>query len=128
MSNASGPTANSNRVLIVDDHSPILRALSARCQHAGYSVSTATDTGTAIAAALNTPPKHAILDINMPGLDGFALGERLMEMYPELKITYVTASQDPTLIEQAEDVGAVGFFHKPFDSSTLLAHLEEACV
>ena len=115
-----------NRLLVVDDHRPILRAMHARLEHNGYDVDTATDGATALTIALARRPTHALLDINMPGLDGFGLAERLQDAIEGIQITYLTASQDPELLERAEDLGAVGFFQKPVDSGELLAHLE-AC-
>ena len=115
-----------DRVLLVDDHRPILKAMHARLVHSGYEVDTASDGATALTIALARQPAHALLDINMPGIDGFSLAERLQQAVSGIKITYLTASQDPALLERAEDLGAIGFFHKPVDSNELLAHLE-AC-
>lgn len=110
-------------MLIVDDHGPILRALSARCQHAGLNVHTATDAGTAIAVALSSKPKYAILDVNMPGLSGFELAARLKEMLPDLRFAFLTASQDWNYVHHASALGATGLFHKPVDSREILANL-----
>ncbi|MEM1435307.1 MAG: response regulator [Pseudomonadota bacterium] len=111
------------QMLIVDDHGPILRALSARCQHAGLNVHTAKDAGTAIAVALSSKPKYAILDINMPGLSGFELAVRLKELLPDLRFAFLTASQDWSYAQHAMSLGATGLFHKPVDSREVLANL-----
>lgn len=110
-------------LLIVDDHGPIRRALTARCEHAGYRVTTASDSGTALAAALHAAPQAAVLDINLPGLNGFELAERLLALNPQCQITFVTASQDPQFKERAEALGVRAVLRKPFDSAALLEHL-----
>lgn len=114
------------RVLVVDDNAPILSALKARFTHVGFDVDTAKCGTLALTLASQAKPDAAILDINMPGLDGFKVAERLQKVSPNCKVVFITASKDPKLREQAEKVGAL-FVEKPFDSSNLVGVVNATC-
>ena len=67
MQTDSMSTPRSRNLLIVDDDGPILRALTARFEHADYSVTPATNASIALSQLDEASPDAAILDINMPG-------------------------------------------------------------
>ena len=113
-----------SKVLVVDDDGPILRALQARLNHAGYRVSTARDGTTALISAGESAPDVAVLDINMPGLDGFSVAEKLREALPDIGLVFLTASKAPECRTRAADLGAA-YMEKPFDSKNLMEKIGE---
>ena len=80
-------------LLLVDDDTAILRALTARLTHAGYEVSAASNASIALTQAEQLAPDVALLDINMPGIDGFKLAEALRERRPDCVCIFLTASR-----------------------------------
>ena len=113
-----------SNVLVVDDDGPILKALQARLQHAGYSVTAARDGTTALIAASNPSPNVAVLDINLPSIDGFSVAEKLREALPDIGLIFLTASKAPDLQSKASALGAE-FIEKPFDSGHLMEKINE---
>ena len=111
-------------VLVADDDWPILRALNARLTHAGFKVATVSDGLNAVVSAKDKQPDIAVLDINMPGLDGFRGAERIVEDNPSCKILFLSANKSEDVRRRASLVGH--FIEKPFDSAHLTEKILEA--
>jgi PAS domain S-box-containing protein len=73
------PTGPSLRVLVVDDNVDTAQSLTMLLRVAGHDVRTAFDGPTALEAALSCQPRVVLLDIGLPGLDGYEVAERLRE-------------------------------------------------
>lgn len=114
------------RVLVVDDVEPNIRLLEAKLQYEYYSVSTAMSGEAAIAKALNENPDVILLDVMMPGLDGFETCARLKEDKRTSHIPVIMV----TALDQKEDkirglsVGADDFLSKPIDDVLLLSRVK----
>ena len=108
-------------ILVVDDDSKILQAISIRLKSAGYGVLTAPNGNSALTIAELRKPDLIIADIWMPVGMGFSLAYRLKESMPEIPIIFITASKETGLKEIARSFGAVGFLEKPYEPETLLA-------
>lgn len=67
-----------------------------------------------------------VLDIAMPGMTGFDLQQELKVRGHQIPIIFITAQKDETVRERALKRGAVGFLHKPFSDTALLAALNTA--
>ena len=67
-----------------------------------------------------------ILDLRMPGMDGFKLQERLTELRSELKIIFITADARSGDRDHAIESGAIGFLQKPFQEESLLELISQA--
>src|SRR5690606_4756529 len=65
-----------------------------------------------------------LLDLRMPGIDGFTLQERLQTLCPQLAVVFITGHCQPGDRERALAAGAKGFLTKPFDGDILLKLLE----
>ena len=65
------------RIMIVEDEPHIVESLTFLLERAGFEAATATDGQAALAAALAEPPAVMILDVMLPGLDGFEILRRL---------------------------------------------------
>ncbi|MFC1601456.1 response regulator transcription factor, partial [Candidatus Sumerlaeota bacterium] len=67
-----------------------------------------------------------LLDLRMPGMDGFALQKRMKELRSELRIIFITADAQPGDRDRAIRAGAVGFLLKPFQEESLYELIREA--
>jgi DNA-binding NarL/FixJ family response regulator len=109
-------------VLLVDDNETVLSrakaALSARCVVLG----TARDGQAALEAAAALTPAVIVLDISMPGMNGFELARRLRAAGSTARLVFLTVHDDEELIHAAGNVGAIGYVLK----SRLSADLEVA--
>jgi DNA-binding response OmpR family regulator len=122
---AVGSTGSAKRVLIVEDDQKIAMALSVRLQSAGYEVEVAGDALSGVRAALKSPPDLALLDISVPAGNGFTVAERIMALPGKVPIMFLTASKQPGFRERARELGAVGYFEKPYEAGDLLAAVRQ---
>ena len=114
------------KILIVEDDQKIAMALVIRLKANGYSASVAPDALAGASQARAIKPDLILLDISMPGGNGFQLAETFHRM-PETKgtpIIFITASKSPELLQKVMDLGAVGLFEKPFDTEKLLSSID----
>lgn len=108
------------RVLIGDDHQFILDALVAMLR-TEFEV-LAVDNSPAFLSAIETfVPDLAILDISMPGGDGFVTARRALERQPKLPIVFLSMHTDASYIEQARRLGAAAYLSKKLPAHELLA-------
>jgi DNA-binding response OmpR family regulator len=114
------------KILIVEDDQTIAKALALRLKAAGYEVTVARDAITGVAAARDTQPDLALLDISIPAGNGFAVAEKIRELVvTATPIIFLTASKQPGLRQEAQNLGAA-FFEKPYDADELLAAIRYA--
>ncbi|MGY1457976.1 MULTISPECIES: hybrid sensor histidine kinase/response regulator [unclassified Luteimonas] len=116
---------NRGRVLVVDDQAANLRVVSALLERQGYEVAIAEDGEAALAVAEDQAPDLMLLDMMMPGMDGFGVMEeiRLRALLPRVPVVFLTAAQDRALLLRAFEVGAVDYVVKPFIPEELLARV-----
>ena len=109
-------------VLVVDDEPMIRTFLRIGLEDEGYSVETACDGAEALDKADVRRPHAVILDIMMPGMDGWEFLSTWCTRPAEGRapVLVMSAVEDR---ERAQVLGAVDFFHKPFDLDVLLARL-----
>ncbi len=115
-------------ILLVEDDPKISLALGIRLRHSGYEVVSAPDAVHAMAKALKHEPHVVVLDINLPGGDGFLVAERLRagDTTANVPIIFITASKLPGLAERAASLGAVALVEKPFSAAQLSEALQRA--
>ena len=115
-------------ILLVEDDAKISLALGIRLKHTGYEVVTAPDAVHAMAQALKHAPDVVVLDINLPGGDGFLVAERLRSgaATAGTPLIFITASKLPGLAERAAQLGAVALIEKPFSAAQLTEALHRA--
>ena len=99
-------------ILIIEDDENISKALDVRLQARGYKVLTAFDAVQGMQKATGTLPDVILLDITMPGGNGFSLAERLKASTntQAIPIIFLTASQQSDLREKAMALGAAAYF------------------
>jgi DNA-binding response OmpR family regulator len=118
--------AGGRRILIVEDDQRIALALSLRLKSAGYDVASAEDALNGVNTALRFQPDLVLLDISMPAGDGFTVAERLKKLLPRATpVIFLTASKQPGFRQRAAELGAVGYFEKPYEAESLLAAVQQ---
>jgi CheY-like chemotaxis protein len=113
-------------VVLVEDDPMVALAFGIRLKAMGYLVHTACDAITAVNQVRTLNPDVVLLDISLPGGDGFVVAERINRLAgpAPTPIIFMTASQRPDLRRRAMQLGAVGFLHKPFDATALADAIE----
>ena len=112
------------RILVVDDLPENVRLLEAVLTPRGYAVTGAPDGETALALVEESVPDLVLLDVLMPGVDGYEVCERLRarEETALLPIVMVTSSDSGEKV-RAIEAGADDFLQKPFDHQELLTRV-----
>ena len=102
------------RVLVVDDHRLFTQALELllRGEDGIEVVGSAEDGEAALALIGTTRVDVALVDIDLPGMDGIAVTTRLRQLAPEVRVVIITAFQQPDVILRAVKAGAVGYVMK----------------
>ena len=105
-----------HRVLVVDDESDITELLSYNFRDAGYEVLVAADGMRAVALAQRWLPEAIVLDLNLPGLDGFAVCEmlRVLPSTRDIPILMLTAFATEQSRKLGLQIGATDYLTKPF--------------
>jgi DNA-binding NarL/FixJ family response regulator len=116
---SEAPSSDPPTVLIVDDNDAVLSkaraALSARCVVLG----TARDGHSALDAASALAPAVIVLDISMPGMNGFEVARRLREAGSTARLVFLTVHEEEELVAAARNAGAIGYVLKSRLSSDL---------
>lgn len=112
-------------ILIVDDNHTNLSVLSKVLKGAGLKVRVAIDGGCAIEQVEYDPPSLILLDIQMPGIDGFETCQRLKTQThtQDIPIIFMTALTDMEHKIKGLSLGAVDYITKPFQEEEVLARI-----
>ena len=107
------------RILVVDDQAANLRVVGALLQRQGYEVIPASSGDEALARYAESEPDLILLDVMMPGMDGFEVMQALSAQAPlKVPVVFVTAAHDRDLLLRAFDAGVVDYVTKPFLPAT----------
>ncbi len=112
------------RILLVEDEEPIRTGLTDVFLFNGYQVETAADGTSGLDKALAGGYHLVILDIMLPGVDGFTICNRLREIDRRLPIIMLTAKASEEDIIKGLRLGADDYVAKPFSVRQLLARVE----
>jgi two-component system alkaline phosphatase synthesis response regulator PhoP len=109
------------RVLLVDDDPAIMRLLEVNFRISGFEIETATRGDDAVRRATSSPPDAIVMDVMMPGLDGYDVC-RLLREEPSLARTPVVflTARPPDESDRIEELGPVDQVAKPFDPAGLV--------
>jgi DNA-binding response OmpR family regulator len=124
MSNSLTQTSyDSIRILIVDDNHTNLKVLSEAIRHENWITLVATDGESAIEQAKYAQPDLILLDVMMPGIDGFETCQRLKKHVKtqSIPIIFMTALSDVVDKVKGLELGAVDYITKPFQQEEVLA-------
>jgi CheY-like chemotaxis protein len=118
------PAETRGRVLVVDDEPDAALSLTTLLSLGGYSARACHDGTTALALAEKFRPTACVLDIMMPGMDGYELARRMRKLLgPEVMLLAVTGRCGDEYARQAVLSGFDWFFLKPADPDELLVAL-----
>jgi excisionase family DNA binding protein len=120
--NRSGPgKASGPLVLVVDDDARLREYIRVSLEAEGYSVREAESGEQALAALEDQPPALVLLDVVMPGIDGWQMLQRMQERHGSIPVIMFSGKADESSAAQAQERGAQAFVGKPFDPQELLA-------
>ena len=109
----------------MDDHVLFAEAISAALQDAGMGVSAAVINGRDAIAFLETDRADVVLmDLGLPDHSGLAVGQEILERWPEMKILAVTALDDPKAVDDALRTGFRGYLTKDTPVARFISSLE----
>lgn len=114
------------RVFIVDDDDAVRDSLSLLVQLEGYEVESFAGADEFLAAVERGRPDCAVIDVNMPGMDGLELQRELARRGNRLPIIFLTGYADPSANRRAVRGGAVDFLTKPVTGENLLRAIAAA--
>lgn len=110
------------KVLIIDDDASMTQLMSAMLRNQGMDVQTCQSASLGIEHARNNSIDVIILDLMMPGIDGWEATKTLRTL-TSAPIAILSAIDDPALISAALDAGADDYMSKPISSRVLVAHI-----
>ena len=115
-------------MLIVDDHPLVRRGLTSLLNGVAdiSVVGAAADGEEAVAYVAEERPDIVLMDISMPGMDGFEALRRLLKAVPGTRVVMLTSFSDHDLVIEAIDTGAIGFLLKDADPSDLINGIRAA--
>ena len=113
------------RVLLANDHRLLREAFAHLLEPSCQVVGAVGDGRALLAAAQELRPDIVVLDIAMPLLNGLAAARQLKHLMPEVKLIFLTVSEDPDLAAEAFRAGASGYLLKNSAASELLESIQE---
>jgi len=109
-------------IMVVDDEQAIRTLLKRTLESEGYEVISSADGSSALAMMKKREPDLVILDINMPGLDGFQVLERIRQR-SDVPVIMLTGIGEVATLGNALSLGADDYVKKPFSTRELLARI-----
>ena len=112
-----------HRIMIVDDHAPVLRVLRLGLESAGFAVETASDGSECLVKLCEQLPDFLVTDIDMPRMTGRELCEAIVAQFPdrEFPIIVLTSRTEFEHRTWTRDIDNLGFMEKPVSIRRLVA-------
>jgi two-component system CheB/CheR fusion protein len=126
-STQSAAVAPGTSVLVVEDNEDVRRSLLRLLRLVGYHAVVAPDGPSALATAAETRPRVAVVDIGLPGMDGYELARRLRSEHPTMRLVALTGYGQPSAQARSREAGFDAHLTKPVDLSVLRPLLDEVC-
>lgn len=112
------------KALVVEDEAPIRKLISINLNRAGFQVMEAESSEEALEIVKEFNPMVAILDVMLPGIDGFTLCSYLRNKSPNMVIIMLTAKGQDTDKINGLEIGADDYMVKPFNPMELIARIK----
>ena len=112
------------RILVIEDERQLARHLSGTLTRQGHTVATQNDGTLGLELALKEPPDLVVLDLGLPGMDGFAVLARLHEVGCPARVLILTARGEIEDRVKGLKAGADDYLTKPFSMDELVARVE----
>ena len=113
-------------IAIVDDDVMICEATRSLVEAFGFNARTFTSAGEFLNSDCVCSTACLILDVQMPGMNGFQLHRKLLASGGRFPVIFITAFPDERMRKQALKAGAVCYLGKPFDGESLLSCIRSA--
>jgi len=110
------------KILVIDDEKMTVDLIGILLERRGFEVVKAYRADDGLRAAYRTHPDLILLDIMMPGMDGWEVCRRLREL-SDVPILFLTAKDDVRDIVRGLEMGADDYIVKPYDSDELVARI-----
>jgi excisionase family DNA binding protein len=123
----SGPGGKSGGplVLVVDDDARLREFMRVNLEMEGYTVREASSAEEALGSIEDQAPALVLLDVVMPGIDGWEMLQRMQERYGSIPVIMFSGQVDANSAGEAEQRGARGFVGKPFDPQQLIERAKQ---
>ena len=108
------------RILLIDDEEDIRDVISLVLRDAGYTVETAADGVSGLAACRTFSPHIVITDIRMPRMDGLTVLKQIKTDHPDMEVIVATAFAEMSLAIKALQLDASDFITKPINDKALM--------
>jgi len=117
----------SAKILIIEDESDLVQALVMRLKAEGYQTAYVTDGTGALERALKEKPDLILLDICLPGRNGFEVFQQLRQdpAMERIPIVFLTARSTVEDRQKARHMGAAGYVIKPFQWANLIKLVQD---
>jgi excisionase family DNA binding protein len=120
-----GPRGGGPLVLVVDDDSRLREFMRVNLEMEGYTVREASSADEALAALEDQAPQLVLLDVVMPGVDGWQMLQRMQERHGSIPVIMFSGKVDDESAADAEQRGARAFVGKPFDPQQLIERAKQ---
>ena len=120
-----GPRGGGPLVLVVDDDARLREFMRVNLEMEGYSVREASSADEALAALEDQAPELVLLDVVMPGVDGWQMLQRMQERHGSIPVIMFSGKVDDQSAADAESRGARAFVGKPFDPQQLIERAKQ---
>ena len=110
-------------ILAVDDETQVTLVIKRVLEQEGYTVTTTNDGYAALDIVVNSQPDLVILDINMPGINGYQVLEKIREQH-DIPVIMLSADQDVSSVGNSIGLGADDYIRKPFHLRELSARVK----
>lgn len=114
------------RIVVVEDDASLSQAIKRVLRAGGYQPILFDSGEATLEAGIASEAGCLVLDIDLPGMSGFELYERIRSNEQSLPAIFITAYDTPMHRENATRLGAIGYQPKPFRGKTLLGVISEA--
>jgi two-component system OmpR family response regulator len=118
------PGSREERILIVEDEEPIRDLVQTALRFTGFMVESVASGPEALAMARNDAWSLLILDVNLPGIDGFTLCRKLRDGGDDVPVIFLTARDDPADLRAGFSGGGDDYLTKPFSLEELVLRVE----
>ena len=116
------------KILLIEDEEALVLGLATLLKSQGYLIIAASDSLFGISLAYKEKPDLIILDLGLPAGGGIYVLEKLKNSVKtiDIPVLVLTAQQEVGLEEKVKRMGAVAYFHKPFDPELLLSWIKDS--